>query len=152
MSLAEIVIDIETVGDISPDLRAARTARLKPRANLTDPYKIRQDLTDKAAAIDEKAALSPATGRVVAVGLSIRPPGGEWTEHVLTCWGPEDPESVQRQDGDPPPEATILCAVGNLLWPHHEPTFVTFCGRTFDLPFLQARVARHQLANHFRFP
>ena len=150
MSLAEIVLDIETVADVSPEVRAALVARIKPRANLTDPYKIRQDVAEKEAAIDEKAALSPATGRVVAVGLAIRPPGDVWHEHVVTCW-PDDPQSVPRFTSDISPEALILRAVGNLLWPHHEATFVTFCGRTFDLPFLQARIARHQLAENFRY-
>jgi len=117
-----IIFDIET-GPL-PDIKLdALMPEFEPAANLKDPDKIAADIAKKKAKFKEDAALSPLTGRVLAVGF-------------------------QPDFGDPP---LILCdddeaKLLDSVWRHfrtaggtRRPTFVGFNILGFDLPFLVKR-------------
>lgn len=133
-------IDIETYGKPEGMIRDYLIDHIKPDARLKDPQKVEADVKAKAAAIDEKAALSPTTGRIVCVGIKrVDGLDEETTTHIART--PEE-------------EATMLMGVAEILshgsggpdetgrsQPFTPFALVTFNGQSFDLPFLAARTA-----------
>jgi len=137
-----------------PDLET-QLAFVRPAKNLRDPAKIAADIEARKErvreqhieagakvealkrAIWDKAALSPLTGRIVAVGLGICH-DGEW-EYVAHV------DDLNRE------HALLSLVDGRLaeLTPSH---LITFNGRLFDLPFIAARAAVHGLTFEWRWP
>lgn len=139
MIAPELCLDIETAGAIRPELLNYLKAKLKPRGNLKDPAKIEADLEAKEQALVEKAALSPRTGRVVAVGIGLRPePGAVWENQVFV-------DEVND-------EKLLLETVDKLLATVNPLHVYTFNGRKFDFPFLMARSMCHGLELQYRWP
>jgi hypothetical protein len=79
-SPSTMFFDIETEGREDAQMFMPAFA---PRANIKDPEKIKADLAEKQAAWSEKLALSPITGRVLAIGY---------------CYGLDD--EVKFREGD----------------------------------------------------
>lgn len=119
-----LVFDIETGEDRAYTSRDGFLDRLAEDCKAPSNWK-KQDLIDQeilrqVTAKRERLALSPATGRVIAI-----------------AWGLLDDEHVQVQTG---PEPEILRAFFNAL----DGTRVVLAGfnvRQFDLPFLGVRAA-----------
>jgi len=116
------VFDIET-GPLPDIILDSLMPEFEPAANLKDPEKIAANLAKKRAEFKADAALSPLTGRVLAVGFL--PDMG--AESIIIC---DDDEKV------------LLAKV----WDHfrtaggsRRPTFVGFNIHGFDLPFLVKR-------------
>lgn len=63
-----VICDIETASQ-SDDQLALVKPEFLPAANLKDPEKIKASVVEKEAAWRDKAALSPLTGQILAVGL-----------------------------------------------------------------------------------
>lgn len=116
------VFDIET-GPLPDIILDALVPEFEPAANLKDPEKIAADIAKKKVRFKEQAALSPLTGRVLAVGF--QPDFG-------------DPPLILCDDD----ESKLLASV----WDHfrtaggnRRPMFVGFNIHGFDLPFLVKR-------------
>jgi len=138
-----------------PDLET-QLAFVRPAANIKKPELIAADIAKrkervreqhieaqaaveaKKAAIWDKAALSPLTGRIVAVGLGICR-AGEWEYVALTSMYADT-------------ESNLLLAVDSRLAELTPSHIITFNGRRFDLPFLFARASRHGISFEFRWP
>lgn len=122
-----VVLDIETVGAVSNEMRDYLIDKLKAPGNVKDPEKIKRSIAEKAAAIDEKAALSPLTGEVAIVGLAYSD-----SSHV---------EVISAKDGgEERLLVTLILRLGSLR-ADGPLTLVTYNGKRFDLPFLAARAA-----------
>lgn len=119
------VFDIET-GPLPDIILDALMPEFEAGANLKDPDKIAADIAKKKVRFKEQAALSPLTGRVLAVGF-------------LPDFGKE---SVIIGDDD---EKVLLGRVwdhfrtGGGYGGHYRPQFVGFNIHGFDLPFLVKR-------------
>jgi predicted PolB exonuclease-like 3'-5' exonuclease len=118
--------DIETAAQSEETLRAQMPA-FKAASNLKDPEKIAADIEEKKAKYISQAALSPLTGRVIAVGFKHSHDGpvvglihGEDEKVVLThaC------EAINRLIAN-----RIRCVGFNI--------------HGFDLPFLRFRAMVH---------
>jgi predicted PolB exonuclease-like 3'-5' exonuclease len=114
-----VVLDLETVAiDGAGDLCEPVSAP----ANYKDPAKIAAYIEEAQKAQAEKAALYPWTARIVALGL----------------WAEDDREPLVVRCETEQAEAEAL----RMLWQRYRAAaFVTFNGRTFDLPVLLARSA-----------
>lgn len=134
----DLVIDIETYQDIPPAVLEAKTAKIQPPKNWKDPDKIAAYIEDAKAKIVRQAALSPLTGRVVAVGLGLRRADEQWE---FGCF-------VDRTGG----EDDLLREVDDALSEIEHGHLITFNGTRFDLPFLVARAMRHGLTLRYRWP
>jgi len=117
-----IVFDIET-GPLPDIILDALMPEFEAGANLKDPDKIAADIAKKKVRFKEQAALSPLTGRVLAVGF-------------LADFGAE-PVIIGDDD-----EKVLL----EKVWNHIRtvggtcrPQFVGFNIHGFDLPFLVKR-------------
>ena len=130
-----VALDIETYQDVPADLLEALAADIKPRGNLKDPAKIEADIAEKRAALLNKAALSPLTGRVVSWALYL---GGE---HSI------DGRATTADD-----ERTILVELDKYLARSGCTYLATKNGRKFDLPFLAARYALHGIVPAYPLP
>lgn len=133
---SECVIDIETIGDIPPDLLKKMVRKLKAPGGWKDPEKIAANLKKQEEKLIEKAALNPRTGRIVAVGLAFRAfdlteSCAEWDYYVYTD---------RTQD-----EQKLLTAVDVAMYRAAPILIAGFDLRRFDLPFLVARAMRHRL-------
>lgn len=96
------------------------------------------DIQDAKDAFLDKAALSPMTGRIVAVGLGIRTVGGGW-EHAVF---------VDRNNR----EAEMLASADRAISEIGYASLITWNGRKFDLPFLVARSMRAGLKLKHKWP
>lgn len=120
--MTSIVFDIET-GPLPDIVLDALMPEFEPAANLKDPDKIAADIAKKKAKFKQDAALSPLTGRVLAVGF--QPDFG-------------DPPLILADDD----EAVLLASVWNhfrTAGGQRRPMFVGFNVHAFDLPFLVKR-------------
>lgn len=116
------VFDIET-GPLPDIILDALMPEFEPAANLKDPDKIAADIAKKKAKFKEDAALSPLTGRVLAVGF-------------LPDFG-DGPVIIHDDD-----EAKLLTSVWDYIRTaggQRRPSFVGFNIAGFDLPFLVKR-------------
>lgn len=66
-----IILDIETASQSDEQLALVKP-EFAPAANLRDPEKIKASVAEKEAAWREKAALSPLTGKILAIGTMER--------------------------------------------------------------------------------
>ena len=143
--MKKLVIDIETVGTPWED---------------HDPY-VREYLIkgmSEAEAEEEKrrGALSPFTGRIVAIGIVNAETGRSCAMYEI----PGQSELITRKDGDRTfisgSEKQILEKFWTFL--NHGDRFISFNGRQFDGPFLMIRSAIHGVVpkrdlvgNRYRF-
>lgn len=121
----EYVFDIET-GPINLADRIQFEPRFDPPGNIKDPAKIEVAIEKKRAAWLGKAALSPLTGQVLAVGI----------KHV----GHDDEEILL---GD---EAEILKGFWGIVESHWPMWWIGHNIHDFDLPFLVRRSWKHNVA------
>lgn len=132
-----LVLDIETYKDVPKLLAEKRIEKMQPRKGTKDIEKIKAQLQAKIDAIEEKAALSPLTGRVICVGLCWRDiPETEWASNVII-------------DAD---ESVLLKCALEEIDRINPCRIITYCGSGFDIPFLAARCALHQIKGEFRWP
>lgn len=136
--MSVLVVDIETVADVPPWVAEAWKDRAEAPANYKDPVKIERYKEEQVQRRLEKAALSPLTGRVVAVGLGWRDEP-EWEFSAF----------IDRQSD----EETLLRAVDAAIaglprvgW------IVSYNGRRFDFPFLAVRAMKHRLELKHKWP
>jgi DNA polymerase elongation subunit (family B) len=134
----DLVIDIETYQDIPDEVLESRRAQISAPSNYKDPEKIAKYIEEKTAEIVEKAALSPLTGRVVAVGMGLRRHGGDWEFACLT-------DRIND-------EQLLLARVDSTLFDVGHGHLITFDGTRFDIPFLVARAMRHGMLLRYRWP
>lgn len=127
-----LVLDIETAPDeMAVQRKVADPPMFSAPSNYKDPAKIEAYVAERAASwageVREKAALSPTTGRVVAVGL----------------WGLSTPAPEVKVEADFPNygEPKLLDWAQGVLAERR--TVVTFNGSAFDLPFLRARFLKY---------
>jgi len=95
----------------------------------------------------EKAALSPLTGRIVAVGAGFK--------HSEEPWEFAARSYLHRQIGTPEDddaERHLILTLDNLAARLQPAALATFNGRLFDLPFLYARAAVLGLSLKWRWP
>lgn len=127
MNRRAIVIDIETKADEAytsrPEFREQLRASIEAPSNYKDPVKIASYIDEQFDKALQRSALSPLTGRVVAIGLG-------WL----------DREDVEVLSGDD--EAQLLRDFAN--WLPDAPVVLTgWCIRRFDLDFLAVRASIH---------
>mgnify|MGYP001489403492 CR=1 FL=1 len=135
----EVVLDIETYADITPEQLERMAADVEAPKNWKDPEKIAAYIERKKAEIVEKAALSPRTGKVVCVGLLFRnvgETGAEWKPWALAS----------------PDEDDLLRMVDTVLHGATITRIITFNGKRFDLPYLVARYMTHAMQTRFNLP
>ena len=118
------VFDIET-GPLPEEVLLASAPEFKPASNLKDPEKIKASIEEKREAYFRDAALSPLTGRVLAVGM--RKPNGD----LLIAHG-EDEADILRK---------LVHQIG--LYIQQSIPVAGFNIRSFDLPFIRFRCAVH---------
>jgi DNA polymerase elongation subunit (family B) len=133
----DVVIDIETYQDVGEKQLAKIRANIKPDGRMTNQDKIKADVAKKESAIIDKAALSPLTGRIIAVGLGIRR-GSTWEQAVF----------VDKLGDEGALLHTVDSVLDELVYGH----LITFNGKRFDLPFLAARAMRHRMRLAHRWP
>ena len=135
----EVVLDIETYADITPEQLERMAADVEAPKNWKDPEKIAAYIEKKKAEIVEKAALSPRTGKVVCVGLALRRLGVEGAPWELLALSGAD-------------EAVVLQEMDLALHAHSVSRVITFNGKRFDIPFLVARLMRQDQCTAFKLP
>jgi len=114
-----VVLDIETAG--LPESEVI-VPEFQPAANLRDPDKIKASIEEKKQAWRERMALSPLTGEIVAIGLTVH---GEYASML----------AIKHNE-----QEMIHLLFKQLSFPQ---TVVTFNGNTFDWPFILRRAAKH---------
>jgi hypothetical protein len=125
-----LAFDIET-GPLPDDqLPAFDRDRAQAPSNWKDPEKIERFKDEAEAAWREKLALSPLTGRVVAIG--------SWStnENRFVVDGLNDEPGPEAAAGS---EASLLACWWNRWAAHRHSSVVGHCILTFDLPFLYQR-------------
>lgn len=122
------VFDIETA-PLPEDQLKASMPDFKPAANLKDPEKIEASIKEKREAYLRDAALSPLTGRILAVG--VRKPTGD----LLIAHG-EDEADILRK---------VMVQLG--VYIQQQLPIAGFASRTFDLPFIRFRCAVHGISS-----
>lgn len=119
------IIDIETRGNLTPDMEAALLDECSAPANYKDPVKINTYIQEQFESKKKMAATSPLTGRVACVGLTDFDSGGlchQWTD-------------VEH-------EGVILGEFVDFWNCGREPKLlIGFNIRDFDIPFLNFRIA-----------
>ena len=145
----ELIVDLETIADVDGEILQELRAELRAPVNWKDPLKIRDEITRQATALEEKAALSPLTGCIVAVSIAMRRADESRSWSFATLMSPPSSVTFPTVDRKPleDPEHAILRALVEQVGSFVDPVLVTFNGRFFDRPFLQARLARHNLAD-----
>lgn len=119
--ISVIVFDIET-GPAPADVIALHMPEFEAPANYKDPLKIEAVLAEKRAAFASKAALSPMTGRVLAIGMWA---DGEYRSKMVA-----DPESADE-------ERELI----EWFWNHvsQRTILIGYNSNRFDIPFLLRR-------------
>lgn len=128
--MSVVVFDIETTADLHEPTVEKMRAALKPRKGTKDEAKAIAQIAAKEAELVERAALSPLTGQVVAIGTARRCEEGGWDETMFLQQGRS--------------EADLLLAFAEYLESRPSPLqLVGFNSRSFDLPFVAVRAALH---------
>lgn len=116
-----VVVDIETVGIDGLDVEPVSAP-----ANYKDPEKIAQYIAEKQAEQVARAALYPWSCRIIALG---------WCEE-------QNEVPTVELAGSQLAEGAMLARFWDVMWNRRTNSverFVTFNGRTFDLPVIMAR-------------
>jgi len=125
-----IVFDIETGPLPSHELNRMMPS-VKAKANLVDPKKIAADIMAKEDAFRSRAALSPLTGQVLAVGVRVK------GRNTIFHQG-----EVSREN-----ESKVLSEFFDFFRKHDSQTWVGWSSHQFDWSFLRKRSWVHGL--HF---
>jgi len=123
--MKDIVFDIET-GPEPDDVLVRFEPEFEPPGNLKDPEKKAAAVMEKKAAWWEKAALSPITGRVLAIGVF------DGTDHTLHH-GDDEKTVLEQFWRDYPAVGHPTRLIGHNIF-------------NFDLPFLVRRSWKHGIA------
>lgn len=129
-----MVLDIETRPDPAmdtPEWWERQAASLEAPANYKDPVKIEAYRAERLASARGKMALSPLTGIVACVGWQAR--------------DAEAPSVLTVQEPTRQGEAALLQEWAQKLWALDRSRIVGWNVREFDIPFLIARCALHQI-------
>lgn len=126
-----IVFDIETVEDepftTQKDFLEAALEECKAPANWKDPIKIAAEETRQFTELRRKWALSPLTGKIVAIAAA------DLHEGSIECWAADT-------------ETLVIAEFAGWLSAHCSSGILTgFNVRHFDVPFLATRAALHKL-------
>lgn len=121
-----ITVDIET-GPLPDGELSEFAPKFKPPGNYKDPEKIEAKRIEHMDKVREGAALSPLTGRVLAIGFKRS------SASDVTILMDEDEASMLREFTDMFSRVT------------DGTHFVTFNGNTFDWPFIIKRCWRHRI-------
>jgi len=124
-----IIFDIET-GPQQPQDLARMTPKFSAKANLVDPEKIAADIIGKEEEFRKKAALSPTTGQVLAIGVRHH--------QKNTIWHQGD--DIGRKS-----EAKVLEEFFNFFRANNLQTWIGWSSNQFDWPFLRKRAWVHGL-------
>jgi hypothetical protein len=119
-----IIFDIET-GPIDQPYLDLMMPEFEAPKNFTDPEKIAKAIEAKKQDWYEKAALSPLTGKVIAIGLEFDVGFGIMSEPVHSK------------------ESEILTEFWKLVRDNHTSQFIGFNIASFDLPFLIRRSMKY---------
>lgn len=129
----EITLDIETAPDenINPAL-LDMLLDVTPDKRLTDPFKINADIAAKQKSVMDKFALSPLTGKVIAVGIGID----------------QNKPNIFINLGD---EREVLLHTKHALSSYNYvfDRVIGYNSKSFDIPFLRTRMGLHHIdMNH----
>ena len=133
--MATLIVDIETVGEsweeIDADTQKLLVDRVKRQPNYTEE-------TDPTAIAEESLGLQPFTGRIVVIGAY------DLTSKKSVVWFDNEGESTEPiEEGDdkflPASEKQMLEKFWALATRYTH--FVTYSGRSLDMPFLLLRSA-----------
>ncbi|MEK7171080.1 MAG: ribonuclease H-like domain-containing protein [Patescibacteria group bacterium] len=135
--MATLIIDIETVGEnweaIDAETQKLLVDRIKKQPNYSEE-------TDPATIAQESLGLQPFTGRIVVIGAY------DLASKKSVVWFDNEGESTDAvEEGDdkyiPASEKEMLEKFWALATRYTH--FVTYSGRSFDIPFLLLRSAVH---------
>lgn len=135
--MAVIVVDIETVGEnwaeIDDETQKILVDRVKKQPNYSEE-------TDPTAIAEELLGLQPFTGRIVVIGVY------DLDSSKSVVWFDNEQESSEAvEEGDckylPASEKEMLEKFWALATRYQQ--FVTYSGRSLDMPFLLLRSAIH---------
>jgi len=127
-----IVFDIETGPQSPQDLnRMMPSSGFTAKANLVDPKKIAADIMAKEDAFRDRAALSPSTGQVIAIGVRVK------GENIIFHQG-----EISRDN-----ESKVLDEFFAFFRKHHDQRWIGWSSHQFDWQFLRKRAWVHGL--HF---
>ncbi len=137
--MATLVFDIETVGETWEDMDDTTQAMLSRWIHKT--AKSEQEVSSLLADLKENLGFSPVTGKIVALGVCDLE--RNQTTVYYTGQGSEGDEEV---DGVVLKQRTEKEMLEN-FWEGAKSydTFVTFNGRSFDVPFLLHRSIAHEV-------
>ncbi len=137
--MAELVVDIETIGENWDEIDAQTQKLLVERVKRQPNY---SEETDSIQIAQDNLGLQPLTGQIIVIGAH------DLASHKSVIWFDNEgqsPDSVE--DGDdkyiPSGEKQMLEKFWALCQRYQ--TFVTYSGRSFDMPFLLLRSAIHHL-------
>lgn len=147
---SSLVLDIETVSDenIPPELLQNLYDKIEVKADgrIKDEVKIQIDLNEKMEKakenLRESFALSPLTGKICCVGYKLY---GDLLHSTAGVTITEGTKTLCSKD-----EIEILENIQQVLdFTDQLTTFITFNGKSFDLPFLKVRAAIHGININF---
>lgn len=122
--MSTLIIDIETAPNLSFEMEEKMIAEARWPANYKDPAKIQEWLAEYAVKIRDKAALSPLTGKIIAIGMSDIREDEVWT-------------ATNKDD-----ERVVLEEFKRVFESYARTGSVTVAGfnvREFDVPFILGR-------------
>ncbi len=138
--MSKLIIDIETIGEdfekIDKDTQDILTRWIKNTSNTEEEYK------DALNNLKNELGFSPLTGEIVAIGVMDY----EREQGVVYYQSPEK-EAEETREGNfklkPMREAEML----ENFWQgaNNYDEFITFNGRSFDIPYILIRSAIHQI-------
>ncbi len=140
METAYVVFDIETGEALTDEMAEHLFSQIEPDKRLKDPAKIEADIEKKKIEVREKAALSAATGSVVAIGWSVYPQVQTESPYAFTVGCRDECSLIE----------IFFEALRDLK--EYDVRFVTYNGRRFDFPFLLARAMLHSIDGSDVFP
>jgi len=140
----DVVLDIETVASMPDKLYAAMTADVSAPKNWRDPDKIKAEVNRKTAELLGEAALRPLTAAVASVAVRFVSFDRAGAETFRFDWGRTLADYAEDQ------EKSLLIEWRDVMDRARAAAtqrfrLVTYYGRRFDVPFLGARLAVHDL-------
>ncbi len=139
--MAILAIDIETVASVTDATMERWRQEARAPSNWKDQRKIERYKEDAANKRLERAALSPMSGRIVAIGLGLQesPYNSQWDYACFVSTDGDEKKLILTVD-------EIISKITGLAW------LVSFNGRRFDFPFLAVRSMKHKLALRHKWP
>lgn len=137
--MAALIFDIETVGEDWAAIDEQTQKHLAERITRTDPKIGNEDSIELA---ESNLGLSPYTGQIIAIGVL----DSDTQKGAVYYQAPDSKIAGREVDGiklNVTNEKDMLIKFWELAERYTE--FVSFSGRTFDLPYLMIRSAIHGL-------